>query len=398
MTRMPPHRVPAGPKLAVVRRAVEELRLKDRAAELDHTPEFPRAEFRELARRGLVGLVTPRSLGGQGLPLPEVGATLFELAYASGATTFAKLSLQPEFCSQLAERGSETLRKAHFGPLLRGEHLVGNQITEPGAGSDVRGLAAEAVPAKGGYRLSGTKSEAAFAVDADSAIVYAQVPKHEGGAGGLTAFLVPQNIPGIHRHHVADLGERWMRRGTVTYRDVVVPTDHRIGAEGEGLAGVLPELNRERALLSLIYLGVARRTLEETVEHVGGREAFGGPLSRQEAVAFPLAESWAEVDAACLYALDVLERWGTLKDGAGEAAMAKWMATEVALRVHDRAIQFHGGRGYSGALPFERRWRDVRSGALAHGTSELMHVTAGRTLWPGRGGGRAGRKSPGSAT
>ena len=298
---------------------------------------------------------------------------------------FGKLALQPEFCSVLAEQGPPALVAEFYRPLCRGSTLVGNQLTEPGAGSDTRAMATEARRDGEEYRLTGTKSEAAFAVEAEAAIVYARVPAHPRGPGGITAFLVPQRGPGIERAAVADMGERWMRRGTVRYRDVAVPATYRLGEEGQGFDYVLPELHRERALLALIYLGVARRTLEETVEHVGQREAFGGPLSRQEAVAFPLTEDWAEGDAATLYALVVLRRRQAGLAADGEAAMAKWMATEIALRTIDHAIQFHGGRGYSQALPFEQRWRDVRSGRLAHGPSELMHLAARRVLWAGAG-------------
>lgn len=376
--------VPASPLAGEIRDAVRTLDLERLAARLDASPAFPRDAYRELGRRRLLGLVVPPSWGGRGMPLPEAGAALYELAYASGATTFAKLSLQPEFCSLLAEAGSPGLVERFYRPIARGEILVGNQITEPSAGSDVRGIRATATPTAGGYRLSGTKSEAAFAADAEAAIVFAHVPPHAGGPGGLSAFLVPQEAEGIVRTVVPDLGERWMRRGSVEYHEVAVPAEHRLGPEGSALSGVVAELDRERGLLAMIYLGVARRTLEETVAHVGTREAFGGPLSRQQAVAFPLTEAWAELDAASAYALEVLRRRASGRGSPGEPAMAKWMATERALRILDHAIQFHGGRGYSAALPFERRWRDVRSGALAHGTSEIMHVTAARALWGDR--------------
>lgn len=370
--------------------AVQELRLEERAAEIDRAPAFPRAEFAELGRRGLLGLHVAPRLGGRGLPLVETGASLYWFAYRTGTSGFAKLLLQPEFCSVLAELGSEALIAAEYRPLCRGLRLLGNQITEPSAGSDARAITTTAVREGAEYRLSGTKSQAAFAREADAALVYAKVPPHAAGPGGLTAFLVPQHGPGIERSVIPDLGERWMGRGTVRYEGVVVPAERRVGEEGEGLDHLLPELTRERGLLAMIYLGVARRALEETVDHVGRREAFGRPLQRHEAVGFPLVEDWVHGDAATLLTLRTLQR---LDEGAsveGEAAMAKWLGTEVALTTLDHAMQFHGGRGYSAELPFERRWRDVRSGTLAHGTSELMHVAAARALWSVPAGERVG--------
>ncbi|MGI0154751.1 MAG: acyl-CoA dehydrogenase family protein [Thermoplasmata archaeon] len=376
---LPP--LPEDPLEEEVRAAVEELALARRYRELDRHPEFPRTEFRALGAARLLGLRTPVALGGRGLPLPRVAVLLFHLAYRAG-TAFAKLSLQPEFSSVLAEHGSPELVDRWFRPMLRGECLVGNQLTEPTTGSDAAAIAMTATREGSDYVLDGTKSEAAFAADAEAAIVYARV---DPGAprGGITAFLVPQDLGGISRDAgVGDLGERWQRRGSVVYSQVRIPEKARIGAEGAGFEYVRGELTRERGLLAAIYLGVGRASWDETVRYVGARTAFGRPLSDQEAVSFPLVEDGAALTASWLYverAVRMLEE-GTPADA--EAALAKWMATATALRAIDHAIQFHGGRGYSQALPHEQRWRDVRSGAIAHGPSEIMHLVAARHTWP----------------
>lgn len=327
--------------------------------------------------RRLLGLSTAPRLGGRGLPLHDAATTLHSLAYQSG-TTFAKLSMQPEFCSLLADQGSDRLRAEFFDPLLAGQRLVGNQVTEPGAGSDIGALATHATRSGGEYVLDGTKSEAAFAVDADAAIVYAKV-----GEGAVSAFLVPQGLKGIERTlSPPDLGERWMRRGTVRYDGVRVPVGHRIGPEGGALELLKGELTRDRLFLAAVYLGVGRSSFDETVGYAGARATFGRPLHAHQAVGFPIADDWARLDATWLYVERALHRLEAGEVVAAEAALAKRMATHVALATIDHAIQFHGGRGYSSALPHERRWRDVRSGALAHGPDELMLRTAVGRLWP----------------
>jgi cyclohexanecarboxyl-CoA dehydrogenase len=379
VARIPP--LPEDPIVTEVRAAVESLELGRRYRELDRAPAFPRAEFRALGDAHLLGLRTPVELGGRGLPLPRAGVALFHLAYGSG-TTFAKLSLQPEFSSVLAEHGSTELIDRWFRPLVRGECLVGNHLTEPGAGSDAAAIALTALRQGEEYLLTGTKSEAAFAGDADAAIVYGRVSPADS-PGGITAFLVPQDLPGIARAPgTGDMGERWQRRGTVTYSDVRLPSSGRIGAEGEGFRYVRAELTREHALLAAIYLGVARAAWDETVDYVGGRRAFGKPLSSQQAVSFPLVEDGAVLGATWLFVEKTLERLEAGENADADAALAKWMATDVALRTIDHAIQFHGGRGYSQSLPHEQRWRDVRSGGIAHGPSEIMHLVAARALWP----------------
>jgi len=355
--------------------------LAARSRELDRTPSFPWDEFRAMGAARLLGLTVPPQRGGRGLPLPRAAAALHRLAYLGG-TVFAKLALQPEFCSVLAEHGSKAVVDGWFHPLVRGERLVGNQITEPDAGSDVAGIALVAERQGDDYLLSGTKSEAAFALDAGAAIVYARLP---GSAGhrGITAFLVPQDADGVRRAEAPrDLGEHWQRRGTVSYDRVRVPAGLRLGAEGEGLSYVRPELARERGLLAAIYLGVARASWDETVAYVGGRTAFRRPLSDPQGVAFPLLDDGARLEAAWQYTLRALERLGPTPAAEARAAMAKVLATEVALTTIDHAIQFHGGRGYSGAVPHEQRWRDVRSGPIAHGPSEVLRRSAARALWP----------------
>ena len=381
MDASPP--IPPDPILDEVRRAVERWGLAQRYRELDRRPEFPWKEFRGLGEAGLLGLHTANRFGGRGLPLPTVGIGLFALAYRAG-TAFAKLSLQPEFSGVLAEHGSPELADEWFRPITRGERLVGNQITEPGAGSDATALALEVRPEGDDYVLHGTKSEAAFAADAQAAIVYGRVVGADPHAS-ITAFLVPQDLPGISRAvDEPDLGERWQRRGRVTYDHVRLPARYRIGEVGAAFGYVREEFTRERALLAAIYLGAAWASWEETVEYVGRRTAFRKPLSAQEGVSFPLVEDGARLEAAWLYVEKVLGRLERGEAADGPAALAKWLATDVALTAIDHAIQFHGGRGYSGALPHEQRWRDVRSGTIAHGPSEIMRLVAARQLWPRR--------------
>jgi cyclohexanecarboxyl-CoA dehydrogenase len=387
MVDLPP--LPSDPIADEIREAASRLDLAQRYRDLDRHPEFPRREFTALAEARLLGLRTAARLGGRGLSLPRAGVALFHLAYLSG-TTFAKLSLQPEFSSVLADHGSPELIDSWFRPMVRGERIVGNQITEPGAGSDAGAIAMVAEPSGETYRLSGVKSEVAFATDAEAAIVYARVrgtdPRHE-----ITAFLVPQDLPGVTRTpSQGDLGERWQCRGSVRYEAVELPARFRIGQEGEGFEYVRSELTREHALLATIYLGVARASWEETVRYVASRHAFGRPLSSQEGVAFPLVEDGARLDAAWLYAEKVLHRLEGGEEVHAEAALAKWMATDAALVAIDHAIQFHGGRGYSRDLPHEQRWRDVRSGRIAHGPDEIMLWVAARKLWPRRTGGERG--------
>jgi cyclohexanecarboxyl-CoA dehydrogenase len=352
-----------------------------RYRELDRRPEFPRAEFRAMGDGRWLGLTVAEALGGRGLPPSRAAVLLFRLGYAAG-TTFGKLALQPEFSSVLAEHGARSLVEAWYRPLTRGERLVGNQITEPGAGSDATALSLTAEPVTGGYRLTGTKSEAAFAEDAEAAIVYGRRPGTERAAG-ISAFLVPQDLSGITRTvEPVDLGERWQRRGRIVYKEVRVPEENRIGEEGAAFGYLRSELARERGLLAAIYLGVARASWDETVRDVGERTVFGRRLADQEGVAFPLVGDGIELEATWLFTQRALARLERDPEAGAETAAAKVRATRAALTALDHAIQFHGGSGYSSRHPHEQRWRDVRSGPIAHGPSEVLEGIVARRLWP----------------
>jgi alkylation response protein AidB-like acyl-CoA dehydrogenase len=349
--------------------------------ELDENPRFPREEFRLLGRLRLLGLTIPRRLGGSGLGCVRAGRLLYRLARVGG-TAFAKLSLQPEFCTLLGAAGSPALVRRYYRPLLGGRCLVGNQITEPDAGSDVQAIGLSAVREGNRYRLSGTKSQAAFAADADAAIVYGRVGGLRGS--GVTAFFVPQGLPGISRTVEPDHGERWMRRGTATYRGVEIPASYRLGPEGAAWSLLREELTHERALLGAIYLGVARASWEEAVTYAGERIAFGAPIAENQAISFPLAEDWVRLDAAWRQVESVLEAIDRGREVAPEAALAKWFAGEVALAAADHAMQVYGGSGYSSRHPLERRLRDLRSARVAHGTAEIARLVGSRALWPRR--------------
>lgn len=371
--------VPAEPLETEVAALDARIPLEALSRELDARPRFPKELFREMGRAGLLGLTIPTETGGRGLSPVRAARVLYRLAQRGG-TMPAKLSLQPEFCSVLGTLGRSEPQRESYRALLQGEALIGNQITEPGAGSDLRSLEASVELDGALARISGTKSQTAFAADAGEAIVLLRTPT--GTTPALGAWLVPQDRPGVERTVVEDHGERWMRRGTVTYRRVEVPADAQIGEAREARSALRAELLRERALLAAIYLGVARRSWEETVAFAGTRRTFGAPLAERQAVSFPLTEDWVRLDSAWHQVEAVTRRLEEGRATDAETAMLKWHAGEVALTALEHAVQFHGGAGYSSELPHERRLRDVRSARIAHGTAEVAHLIATRALWP----------------
>jgi len=364
-----------------VRSFCQEWSLRVRYRQLDENPEFPWPEYRELGRRGWLAPRLSRGGPERVWSLREE-AELIEGLARYGGSPFAKLVLQPEFCVLLQE-ATIPVREQWWRPLLRGEILVGNHVSEPEAGSDLGGMRMtahrEGTGADVTYVLDGIKSGVAFAADAQAAIVYARAPG-TSGSRGISAFLVPQDLPGIRREVWQDHGERWMRRGEVRYEGVRIPEDHRIGPEGEALRLLRAELTHERLMLAFVYLGLARASWDETVEYVRHRRVFGRPLGSFEAVSFPLVEDRTRWEAAHLYAEAVRQRLDQGRPVEASAAMAKWLACETALTLLEHCLQAWGGRGYSHQELHELRFRDVRSGRIAHGSAEALRLVAVREI------------------
>ncbi|MHB8352330.1 MAG: acyl-CoA dehydrogenase family protein [Thermoplasmata archaeon] len=389
---LPDPPVPDDPIRDEVRALDRSVGLEASGRDADRSGQFPWETFRALGRAHLLGLTIPEAAGGRGLTMQRAARALFELALCGG-THAAKLCLQPEFSSLLYQQGSPTLATEYFRPLLAGELLVGNQITEPSAGSDVAALAMTAQRQSDGYLLDGEKSQAAFAEDAHVAIVYARVIGPDA-PDGITAFLVPQAAAGISRGRLPDYGERWMRRGSVRYASVRVPRALRLGEEGRAFEYLREELTHERALLGAIYLGVAWAGWDEAVRYAAERRSFGRPLSDRQAVAFPLVEDLVRLRAAWAQLDELLGRLDRGARAEADAALSKWYCGEVALSTADHAMQVHGGAGYSEELPAAQRYRDLRSARVAHGTDEILHHLAARRIWggpsPGAGADRKG--------
>ncbi|MGI0052744.1 MAG: acyl-CoA dehydrogenase family protein, partial [Thermoplasmata archaeon] len=230
------------------------------------------------------------------------------------------------------------------------------------------------------YVLDGTKSQVAFAEDAEEAIVYARV-EGSSASTGVTAFLVSQRGPGIDRKAGADHGERWMRRGSVIYSAVRVPEGRRLGEEGRAFEYLRDELTHERALLGAVYLGVAWAGWDEAVRYAAERRTFGRPISDRQSVAFPLVEDLVRLRAAWGQLERLLLRLDAGERADGDAALSKWLCGSVALEASDHAMQVHGGAGFSEELPCAQRHRDLRSARIAHGTDEILLALAARRLW-----------------
>jgi cyclohexanecarboxyl-CoA dehydrogenase len=349
--------------------------------ERDRTRALDRALMREMGALGFIAPELPESFGGQGLGCLAAGVIHEEIARADLSFSYVNLlaSLNGQILSQ---HGRADIVKPWLQRLVRGEALVAIALTEPRGGSDAANLRLRVERDGDDYVVNGEKTSISAADQADATVLFGRTGPVESGAHGVTALLVPMDLPGVTTSRFDCHGQRAIGRGSIFFDNVRVPSSHRLGAENKGFVQVMQGFDFSRALIGLQVLAVARVALEEAWQHAAQREAFGKSLAAFQGVTHPLAEFDTQVEAARLLCLQTL--W--LKDrGAphsAEAAMCKWWAPALAYDAIHQCLLTFGHGGYDRGL-MEQRLRDVLGFQLGDGTAQIMKTIIAR--------GRAGR-------
>jgi cyclohexanecarboxyl-CoA dehydrogenase len=345
--------------------------------ERDKTRVLDRALMREMGALGFIAPELPEQVGGQGMGCLAAGVIHEEIARADLSLSYINLlaSLNGQI---LAQHGKPEVVQPWLTRLTAGEALLAIALTEPRGGSDAANLRLKMERVGGHYVLNGEKTSISAADQADAAVVFARSGTVEAGARGVSALLVPLDLPGITRNRFDCHGQRAIGRGSLFFENVRVPADHLLGQEGQGFVQVMQGFDFSRALIGLQVLAVARVALEETWEYVAQRQSFGQPLSAFQGVSHPLAECETQVEAARLLCLQTL--W--LKDkGAphtAEAAMCKWWGPKLAYDVIHQCLLMFGHGGYDHGL-MEQRLRDVLGFQIGDGTAQIMKTIVART-------------------
>ncbi|WP_038208125.1 cyclohexanecarboxyl-CoA dehydrogenase [Xenophilus azovorans] len=351
--------------------------------ERDRSRVLDRALMREMGEMGFIAPELPEDAGGQGLGCLAAGVIHEEIARADLSISYINLlaSLNGQI---LAEHGRPEVARPWLNRLTRGEALLAIALTEPRGGSDAANLRLKVERVGGHYVLNGEKTSISAADQCDAAVVFGRTGPIESQAHGVTALLVPMDLPGITRNRFDCHGQRAIGRGSLFFENVRVPVDHRLGDENKGFVQVMQGFDFSRALIGLQVLAVARVALEETWAHVAQREAFGRPLSAFQGVSHPLADFDTQVEAARLLCLQAL--W--LKDRglphSAEAAMCKWWAPKLAYDTVHQCLLMFGHGGYDRG-PMEQRLRDVLGFQIGDGTAQIMKTVIARA--------RAGREA-----
>ncbi|HEV2303958.1 MAG TPA: acyl-CoA dehydrogenase [Candidatus Acidoferrales bacterium] len=355
-------------------REFAEMEVKPQAKELDETGHFPRENFRKAAELGLTGVAVPEEYGGAGMDHISYSIVIDEVSRAC-ASTGVILSVQNSlYCDPVLRFGTEEQKKKFLIPFARGEKIGCYALTEPQAGSNAAALTTKAILKGDKYVINGTKAWITNGGAADAAIVYTNT-QPEKGEKGITALIVEKGTRGFKiGKEEKKLGINATACCELSFTDCEVPVTNRIGAEGEGYKVALSTLDGGRIGIAAQATGIAQGAFDAALAYAKQREAFGHPIADFQAIQFMLADMATEIDAARL-----LVRKAAWKEDTGarfsmEASIAKLFASEMATRVAHKAIQIHGGNGYSREYPVERAYRDARITEIYEGTSEIQRL------------------------
>jgi alkylation response protein AidB-like acyl-CoA dehydrogenase len=352
------------------------------AARWDAESIFPKDAIAKAGELGFCGLYAPERIGG--LALPRLDATLvFEEMAAVDPSTTAFITIHNMATWMLGTWGTEAVCTTWGEDLTSGRKLASYCLTEPGAGSDAGSLKTRAELQGGEYVINGGKAFISGAGATDVLVLMARTGG--GGAGGISAFAVPADAPGISygkKEH--KMGWNSQPTRTIAFDNVRVPADHLLGSEGEGFRIAMKGLDGGRINIATCSVGAAQGALNAARAYLHDRQQFGKPLASFQALQFKLADMATELVAARqMVRMAASKLDAAHPDASTYCAMAKRFATDAGFTICNDALQLHGGYGYLAEFPLERLVRDTRVHQILEGTNEIMRVIVARKLLEG---------------
>ena len=351
-----------------------------RAAEVDKSEEFPAENIRQLAGLDLMGLPYPEEYGGGGGDYVSYAIAVEEIARACGSTALIYAAHISLGCGPIYAFGAQEQKRKWLPRLCSGQGLGAFGLTEPEAGSDAGATRTVAVRDGEDFVLNGSKMWITSGAIADVVICTAKTDP-EAGTRGITCFLVEKGMPGfVPGKNEPKMGLKGSVTSALSLEDCRVPARNMLGQEGEGFKQMLITLDAGRISIGAMALGLAQAAFDQATRYAQERVQFGQPIAKFQAIQWMIADMATEIDAARL----MIYRAAAMKDAGKrftkEAAMAKLFASEVAERAAFKAVQIHGGYGYSREYPVERIYRDQRLCSIGEGTSEIQRLVIARQV------------------
>ncbi len=371
------------------------------AGEIDRESRFPWENVAKMAELGFFGVPWPEEYGGVGMDLLAAVIMVEELARVCAShsiTVGAQISLA---ASPIYEFGDEELKKKYLTRLANGEVLGGFGLTEPQAGSDAQGTQTRAVKKSDHWVLNGNKIFITNAGVGEIFVVTAVTAELADGRKEISSFILTKETCDLEKAkevgvgHAEDLeytpgftsgknedklGWRASDTRELIFEDAIVPESDMLGAQGEGFKNFMRTLDGGRIGMAAHLLGIAEGALLQTIEYTGERKQFGRRICDFQAIRFEFADWWMRIEAGkhLTYHAAALRAEG--KPHSGEASMAKLFCSELAAWATTKAVQFHGGYGYTTDYPVERMMRDAKIGEIGEGTSEIQRIVISRQL------------------
>jgi acyl-CoA dehydrogenase len=356
-----------------------EKELAPHVEEWEEAEEFPREVFTHLGDLGFLGMSYPEEYGGDNDRLAE--AVFHEeitrcgsAGVASGIGAHIGIAMP-----QINRFGTPEQKEKYLVPGIKGETIGALGITEPEAGSDVAGIKTYAVKDGSDWVINGSKTFITNGVRCDWVVALVKTDR-EKGYGGMSQFIIDRGVPGFETSKkIKKLGWKASDTGELSFIDVRVHGDALLGEEGRGFFQTMANFVWERLIMALGAVEGAKLLFEIALQYAKDREAFGKPIGKFQAISHMLADMITEVELGRAFTYHVLKLYIEGKEPVKEVAMAKLFTQSMACHVADRALQIHGGYGYTEEYPIARAWRDMRLGPIGGGTDEIMKEIIARS-------------------
>lgn len=367
----------------MVRKMVREFAEKDVApiaAQIDKEESYPEENVKRMGALGMMGMTVPREYGGAGADTVSYVIAIEEIARVCASTAIIMSVNNSLACYPLLTFGTEEQKKKYLMPLASGQKLGAFSLTEPNAGTDAAGLMTTAKLDADNYIINGSKFFVTNGSVADTIILFAMTDRAKG-TRGISTFIIEKGFPGFSIGTVEEkLGIRGSKTAELVFEDCHVPKENLLGKEGEGFKIAMATLDGGRIGVGAQATGIAQGAFEASLKYAKEREQFGRPIGKFQAIQWMLADMATRIDAARFLVYRAAQTKDLGKRYSKEAAMAKLYASETAMWVTTKAIQIHGGYGYTKDYPVERFFRDAKITEIYEGTSEVQRMVIAGSL------------------
>jgi alkylation response protein AidB-like acyl-CoA dehydrogenase len=366
--------------IAQMVRDFAEKEIRPHFMEWDESQEFPVHIFKKLGELGLMGVFIPEEYGGSGFSYFEYITVVAEIAKVCGSIGLSVAAHNSLCTGHIYYHGSEEQKKKYLPKLASAEWIGAWGLTETGTGSDAGGMNTTAVLEGDHWVLNGSKNFITHGKSGDVAVVIARTGE-KGATNGTSAFIIEKGTPGFSAGKKENkMGMRASETCELIFNDCRIPKENLIGVVGEGFKQAMQILDGGRISIGALSLGIAKGAYEAALKYSKEREQFGQPISKFQSIAFKLADMATEIEAAELLLYQAAYLKNNKKKMTKESAIAKYYASEVAVRTANEAVQIFGGYGYTKDFPVEKFYRDAKLCTIGEGTSEIQKLVISREI------------------